>query len=110
MSRIFAFADRAIPVQFFEEEPITITLHASDETDAKILESAKLIQAGDRQATVGARLDKYRQAVDNLIGSDTAEQVLARADRADGYALLSLYQGVLDAYSEGKRKNLMASR
>lgn len=110
MAKFFTFADRAIPVQFFEEDPVQLVLIASDEMDAKILDAYKLIAEGDRQTTPEDRKAKYRQAVDNLIGHDTAEQILARADNADGYALLSLYNGIVRAYGEGKAKNLAASR
>lgn len=39
MAKIFTFADRAIPVQFFDTDPINVTLIASDEMDRKILEA-----------------------------------------------------------------------
>lgn len=110
MAKFFTFADRAIPVQFFEDDPIQLTLVASDEMDAKILDAYKLIAEGDQQTNPEDRRAKYRQAVDNLIGHDTVEQILARADNADGYALLSLYNGIVRAYGEGKAKNLAASR
>lgn len=109
MAKFFTFTDRAIPVQFFEENPIQLTLIASDEMDAKILDASNLIMDGSKEATLEGRKAKYQQAVDILIGHGTAEQILARADSADGYALLSLYNGIVRAYGEGKAKNLAAS-
>lgn len=110
MAKFFTFMDRAIPVQFFEDDPICVTLIASDEMDVKILESEKMILEGNQQTALDVRKDKYRNAVDNLIGHDVAERILSRADNADGYAILSLYAGIVQAYGEGKRKNLWASR
>lgn len=109
MAKFFTFADRAIPVQFFEEDPICVTLIASDEMDAKILDASNLIMDGSKEAAPEGRKAKYRRAVDILIGRDIAEQALAKADNADGYALLSLYNGIVRAYGEGKAKNLAAS-
>lgn len=109
MAKFFAFTDRAIPVQFFEDDPICVTLVASDEMDAKILESEQMILEGNQQTALEIRKDKYRGAVDNLVGHDVAERILARSDNADGYAILSLYAGIVQAYGEGKRKNLWAS-
>ena len=109
MAKFFAFTDRAIPVQFFEENPIHVTLIASDEMDARILDASNLIMDGSKEAALDGRKAKYQQAVDILIGHDIAEQILARADNADGYALLSLYNGIVRAYGEGKEKNMAAS-
>lgn len=109
MAKFFTFADRAIPVQFFEEDPVCVTLVASDEMDAKILDASKLIMDGSKEATLEGRKAKYQHAVDILIGHDIAEQILARSDSADGYALLSLYNGIVRAYGEGKAKNMAAS-
>lgn len=109
MAKYFTFADRAIPVQFFETEPVAVTLLASDETDGKILRSAELIQQGDKQTDVDARLRKYREAVENLIGADKTREILSRAENADGFAALSVYQYLLSCYRDGKAKNLMAS-
>lgn len=110
MAKFFTFANRAIPVQFFEERPITVTLIASDETDARLLESARLLQEGDTQTTVEARLPLYRKAVENLIGPEKTKEILSRADNADGYAVCAVYQYLLAVYREGKAKNLTASR
>lgn len=109
MAKFFTFADRTIPVQFFEENPVSLMLTASDETDARLLESAGLLQEGDKQATVEARLSLYRRAVENLIGPEKTKEILSRADNADGYAVYSVYRYLLNAYREGKSKNLTAS-
>nr|DAQ43498.1 MAG TPA: hypothetical protein [Caudoviricetes sp.] len=109
MAKFFTFAGRAIPVQFFEEDPIQVTLIASDEMDAKILDASNLIMDGSKEATLEGRNAKYRRAVDILIRHDIAEKILARSNNADGYALLSLYNGIVRAYGEGKAKNLAAS-
>ena len=94
MAKFFTFADRAIPVQFFGDDPIQLTLIASDEMDAKILDAYKLIAEGDQQTNPEDRKAKYRQAVDSLIGHDVADQILARTDNADGYALCTPVKGV----------------
>ena len=109
MAKIFTFADRAIPVQFFDTDPINVTLIASDEMDRKILEADKLIQA-DTHGDLDARKSNYRAAVDLILRSDITEQILSRSDYADSYALINLYQAVVTAYGEGKRKNLGAPR
>ena len=46
MAKFFAFTDRAIPVQFFEENPIHVTLIASDEMDARILDASYMLMDG----------------------------------------------------------------
>ncbi len=102
MAKFFAFTDRAIPVQFFEDDPICVTLVASDETDAKILESEKMILEGNQQTALEIRKDKYRGAVDNLVGHDVAERILARSDNADGYAILFLHDDVAVLIPQGQ--------
>lgn len=109
MAKFFTFADRVIPVQFFDEDPISVTLVASDKTDAQIMHSGELIQQGDRQSKVEARMEKYREAVDLLIGAEKTEEILNRTQEPDGYSILSVYQYLLTCYREGKVKNLTAS-
>lgn len=108
MGKFFTFADRAVRVQFFEEAPVVLTLLISDETDQRILESGKLFQAADKAKTTSERAVKYRAALETLIGAEKTDVILARSEKADSFAIYSVYRYILSAYAEQKSKNLNA--
>ena len=60
----FAFASRFCKVQFFEENPVVITLQIGDDLDKKIMESGQLIEKADRKNDIDARQESYREALD----------------------------------------------
>lgn len=108
MGKFFTFADRFVRVRFFEDDPVVLTLTISDDTDKRILDSAALIAAADKKGDVDQRRSGYRTALVRLIGDEKATAILERADEADGFAILSAYRYILDAYAAQKAKNLSA--
>lgn len=102
----FSFAKWFVKIQFFEEEPVVITLPISDEMDRKLLRYGEAVGEGDKQPD--KRTEIYRQALEQLIGAETVEKLLARAGDSDSYALLDIGTYVLNCYREQKTKNLIA--
>lgn len=109
MAHFFTFASRACPIRFFEEDPITVTLFIGDETDKLCLKSAELIGEGDSAATPAERAQKYREAVELLLGKEKLDAILARAEAQDSFALLEIWQFAVRTLRDTKVKNLSAS-
>lgn len=109
MGKIFAFANRACRIQFFEDEPVVLTLFIGDETDKRILDSAALIDAADKLKNVEERYAKYREGLKTLIGEEKMEEILSRAETVDSLAILEIWQFILHCLREHKVKNLTAS-
>lgn len=109
MGKIFAFANRACRIQFFEDEPVVLTLFIGDETDKRILDSAALIDAADKLKNVEERYAKYREGLMTLIGEEKMEEILSRAETVDSLTILEIWQFVLHCLREHKLKNLTAS-
>lgn len=105
---IFTFASRAVKIQFFEDDPVVITVFIGDEFDKKLVESAKLINAADKVADLDERREKYMDSLRKLIGA-SADEIMSRAEPADSFAIMSVYMHISTAYAEAKRKNLSAS-
>lgn len=105
----FTFADRACRIQFFEEDPIVATLFVGDKTDKLTLDSAALIDEGDKLKSVDERTKKYREAVVVLLGEEKTAEILARAETNDSFALLEIWQYVVKCLRDHKVKNLTAS-
>lgn len=109
MAKFFTFADRACRIQFFEEEPVVLTLFVGDETDKRIIKSASMIEDADKLKSVDERFAKYREALAELITAEKADAILARAETADSMTVLEIWQYVLHCLREHKTKNLIAS-
>ncbi len=109
MAKIFAYSKRACKVQFFEEDPVVATIFVGDESDKLCLQGARLIEEGDKSATFEGRVAKYREAVELFLGAEKTEKILARAEAQDGFALLEIWQFVVNSIREHKVKNLAAS-
>lgn len=105
----FTFADRACRIQFFEENPIVLTLFVGDEMDKRILKSAAMIEDADKLQDVDARAGKYRAALALLITEEKENAILARAETADSMTVLEVWQYVLNCLRAHKVKNLTAS-
>lgn len=105
----FKFADRFVPIKFFEEDPITVTLKISDETDSRIVKVAEKIATADKLVNLEKRRQSYMDALTELIGKENASKILARADEVDCFAIGAVIHHVFAAYGEQKRKNLSAS-
>ena len=109
MGKCFAFANRACRIQFFEDDPVVLTLFVGDETDKRIMKSASMIEDADKLKSVEERFAKYREALSELINKENVEKILTRAETADSMAVLEIWQFVLNCLREHKVKNLTAS-
>lgn len=109
MSKFFTFADRACRIQFFEDDPVVLTLCIGDETDKHIMKSAAMIEDADKLKSVEERFAKYRAALAELITEEKVDAILSRAETADSMAVLEIWQFVLNCLREHKVKNLTAS-
>ena len=109
MGKCFAFANRACRIQFFEDDPVVLTLLICDETDKRIMKSASMIEDADKLKSVEERLAKYRAALAELITEEKVDAILSRAETADSMAVLEIWQFVLNCLREHKVKNLTAS-
>lgn len=103
MAEYFDFVDRTVEVVFFEEDPITVTLTVSDDSDKKMTEYAERVKAAqtyeDRKAALG-----------DLIGKDALEQILTRAPIQDSYALIQVEEHIAEKYLDAKAKNLRPAK
>lgn len=109
MAKFFTFADRFVPIQFFDEDPVKLTLKISDETDKRIIKAQEAFIAADKHQDMDKRRDAYRAALAGFIGKENVEAILSRTDEPDGFAIYSVYKYLLDAYGAQKAKNLSAS-
>ena len=101
----FAYSDRAVRMEFFEEEPVVITAFISDDMDKRIMESGKLIAQADKGGAVDGRTEKYEAALALLIGEDKAAALLTRAPQRDSFAVMELWNHIVGCYREQKTKN-----
>ena len=109
MGKCFAFANRACRIQFFEDDPVILTLFVGDDTDKRIMQSAAMIEDADKLKSVEERCAKYRAALAELITEEKVDAILSRAETADSMAVLEIWQYVLNCLREHKVKNLTAS-
>lgn len=100
--KCFTFVDRFLPIEFFEEEPVTITLTIGDAMDKKM----DSVPAALKPPTDAK---KKRKALEDLIGKENAERILSRFEEVDSYVLDQVLLYIHSAYLEGKGKNLQAA-
>lgn len=103
MGKYFTFVDRFLPIEFFEQDPVKITLQIGDTTDQKLVEMGRKIDAS-------ATFEDSKAALAEIVGADNLEAILARTENPDQLALLEITYYVLQAYREGKAKNLETAR
>ena len=103
MGKYFTFVDRFLPIEFFEKDPVKITLQIGDTTDQKLAEMGRKIDAS-------ATFEDSKAALAEIVGADNLEAILARTENPDQLALLEITYYVLQAYREGKAKNLETAR
>lgn len=97
--KFFTFVDREVEINFFEDDPITMTMTVCDETDRKLsLCGEQLSKAGDYAA--------QKKALSELIGQKTLEKILDRAPFQDSYALIQAAHHITECYLEVRTKNL----
>lgn len=98
----FTYVDRELTLQFFREDPITVTLTVGDEMDRKLDKALKALKAA-------TTFEKKRGLLASLIGAENACLLLGRADIADCFTVEQLLLYIHKAYLEGKGKNLLAA-
>lgn len=79
MGKCFAFANRACRIQFFEDDPVELTLFVGDETDKRIMKSAAMIEDADKLKSVEERFAKYRAALAELVTEEKVDTSLCKA-------------------------------
>lgn len=100
--KFFTFVDRFLPIEFFEEEPVTITLTIGDEM-------AQKIDAGWAKLSSATTVEKSRDILVAWIGEENTEKLLARCDEVDVYTIQQLLFYIKQAFIEGTQKNLLAA-
>ena len=110
MAKFFKFADRFVPVTFFEgDDTIKLTLKIGDDTDKRLLKASQAFVEADKTADLDKRCALYHDALSSFIGEDKTDAILSYADEVDCYAIYSVYKYLVDTYSAAKVKNLSAS-
>ena len=103
MGKYFTFIDRTISVEFFADDPVTVTLQLGDETDKRLLTMGKQLDAS-------ATFEDAKAALAEIVGADSLEAILARTETPDRFALLEITNYLLQSYREGKAKNLETAK
>lgn len=98
----FTYVDRELTLQFFREDPVTVTLTLGDEMDRKLEKTVKALKTA-------TTFEKKRELLVGLIGTENTCLLLARADRADSFTVEQLLLYIHKAYLEGKGKNLLTA-
>lgn len=101
----FVFMDRVVPVEFFEEEPVQLTLLISDKTDKKISDCAQRFLKADEKP-VEKRLQLYETALADFIGEEKADAILTRTEARDCFAVYEVFCYILNTYKDAKTKKL----
>ena len=99
----FTFIPRQLPLTFFSDDPIHLTLPMGDAMDALLAAMAKNLDAAETAAQAEAALHP-------VLGQDATEKILSRANPRDRLAACQLAAYVLRQYAEGKEKNLLAAQ
>ena len=103
MGKYFTFVDRSIQIEFFDKDPVKITLCVGDEMDRKLNEMGRKMDAA-------ATFEDRKAALADTIGVENVDAIMARAETQDNYALLEIAHYLLQEYQDGKTKNLVAAR
>jgi hypothetical protein len=110
MTKFFTFADRFVPVQFFDgDEAVKVTMKISDETDKRLIKASEAFVAADKNTDMDKRREAYRAALEGILGAEKSEAILSHADEPDCFAIYSVYQHLLREYGAAKTKNLSGS-
>ena len=103
MGKYFTFVDRTLPIEFFADDPVTVTLQLGDETDKRLLTMGK-------QLDTSATCEDAKAALAEIVGADSLEAILARTETPDRLALAEIANYILQSYREGKTKNLETAK
>ena len=99
----FTFIPRQLELTFFDSNPIKISLPMGDAMDALLTEMAESMDAAPD-------LPAAEAALYPVLGKDTTDAILSRAEPRDVLAAEQLAAYVLRQYAEGKEKNLSAAQ
>lgn len=99
----FTFIPRQLELTFFDSNPIKISLPMGDVMDNLLTEMAESMDAAPD-------LHAAEAALYPVLGKDTTESILSRAEPRDVLAAEQLAAYVLRQYAEGKEKNLSAAQ
>ena len=98
----FTFLPRTLTLHFFPDDPVAVSLPMGDDMDDLLLTMAKdLDEAGDFSAAAACLYP--------VLGRDTAENLLSRADCKDTLSVCQLAGYLLRQYGIEKEKNLSAA-
>lgn len=103
MGKYFTFVDRMLPIEFFETDPVKITLLIGDEMDQKLVTMGTKLDAAKT-------VDEARAALAEAIGEENTQKILSRAEEVDRYFITQVAGYVLSEYGAGKAKNLQTAR
>ena len=111
MAKFFTFADRFVPVQFFDgDDAVKITMKISDETDKRLIKAGTAFDAADKLRDIDKRREAYQEALEGFLGKDKTAEILGKTDEQDCFAIFSVFKYLLNAYGAAKQKNLSGSR
>lgn len=101
MENTFTFIDRALDLSFYDQEPVTVRLYLGDALEEKL------------QAAVGHydqdhTLEEDVENLKALVGAETGQLLLDRAETVDRLAVLELLSFVVRRCREEQGKKLMA--
>lgn len=107
--KCFAFASRSMELKFFDENPVIVTLPIGGAMDQKIDTAMQLIIASDKKDTEDKKVETGKKVLADLIGTGAMDEILARSEVVDSYAIQQVVFFVRTAYVDEKAKNLSAS-
>ena len=99
----FTFIPRILELTFFDTDPIKVTIPMGDAMDNLLTEMAQSMDAA-------TDLPAAEAALYPVLGKDTTDAILSRAEPRDVLAAQQLAAYVLRQYAEGKEKNLSAAQ
>ena len=101
MATPFTFIDRAVTRQFYQDDPVELTLYLGDALEEKIAEA---VRHYDEPHTLEEDVESFR----SLVGAEAADQLLERAETLDRLTVLELLSYTVRACREMQGKKLMA--
>lgn len=99
MGKYFTFVDRMLTIEFFETDPVKITMLIGDEMDKKLIAMGAAIDSAKTA-------EKARAALADIIGEENTQKILARAEDVDRYFIAQVARYILSEYGAGKAKNI----
>lgn len=101
MDAPFACIDRAVTLTFYPEDPVEVRLYLGDRLEEQF---QRAVEHYDRPHT----LEEDQENLASLVGRDTAEQLLGRAETRDRLTVVELLSYIILRCREEQGKKLMA--